>query len=73
MSDIGKCDKCGCVIAYRFPMHNCKSVKVFDGDNQTLIKKITPEERDAEVERLSKIYDDVGIDIDGDIVFNREL
>jgi hypothetical protein len=73
MSDIGKCPKCGCVIAYRFPIHNCKSVKVFDGDKQTLVKKITEEERDTEIERLSEIYEDVGADINGDIIFYREL
>ena len=73
MSDIGKCDKCGCVIAYRFPIHVCKSVIVIDGDNQEGVKKITPEERDMEVKRLSQIYDDVGVDVNGDIVFYREL
>ena len=72
MSDIGKCEKCGCVIAYRFPIHVCKSIKVFDGNSQTLIKKITIEQREAELKALRKIYNEVDTDIDGDIVFFSE-
>ena len=72
MSDIGKCPKCDCVIAYRFPIHICKSVKVFDGDNQKLIKKIATDEQDKEIKRLSKIFDDISVDINGDIVCYRK-
>ena len=70
---IAKCPKCDGVISLRFPIHVCKSVLVIDGDNQKRIKKITLEEREAEVQRLNHIYDDVGVDVNGDIVFYKEI
>ena len=69
---ITKCPECGTVVALRFPIHVCKSVKVFDGDNQKLIDKITIEEREERLKSLQQIYFEANVDSDGDIVFYRE-
>ena len=63
-----KCSKCGGIISLRFPLHHCKSVKVFDGDEQKLIKKITKDERVLEIKKLRDVFGSVSFDIDGDIV-----
>ncbi len=73
MSDIGKCPECNSIIAFRFPIHICKSVRIFDGDNQKLIDRITIEERDKRIEILRQTNADVNIDIHGDIVFHKEI
>ena len=63
-----KCSECGGIISLRFPLHHCKNVKVFDGDEQKLIKKITKDEKILEIKKLREVYNDVSCDIDGDVV-----
>jgi hypothetical protein len=68
MGNISKCLLCGSIISIRFPIHICKSVKVIDGSNQKLIKRITPEEVNREMKILEMIYSEIDCDCDGDII-----
>jgi len=53
-------------------MKSDRKIKVIDVDNYRLLKIISIAEREAESERLSGIYAEVIIDIEGDICVSNE-